>query len=88
MEVFNILKGHYNELLGKNEDISNRRLQICYKCPLYKNILGGICNSNLWYNSNTGDVSDVKKDGYVNGCGCRLSSKTRVITAKCPNGKW
>lgn len=60
-------------------------MQICYACPLYKK---GICNSKLWLNPVTGDVSTKAKDGYKRGCSCILTSKTRVSAAKCPAGKW
>lgn len=88
MNVGNIIKGHINEVLNINEDISGNRLEICYRCPLYSSRLGGVCNNRLWLNPNTGDVSTTKKPGYINGCACRLSAKTRLPNAKCPAGKW
>ena len=88
MEVKNIIQGHINEVFNINEDISKNRLKICYRCPLYSNKLGGICNSRLWLNRNTGDVSVIMKHGYIKGCGCRLRSKTRLPNAKCPVDKW
>ena len=88
MEVKNIIQGHINEVFNINEDISKNRLKICYRCPLYSNKLGGICNSRLWLNRNTGDVSVIMKPGYIKGCGCRLRSKTRLPNAKCPVAKW
>ena len=88
MNVLDIANGHIKELLNINEDISKNRLEICYRCPLYSNRLGGVCNNRLWLNVNTGDVSTTKKPGYANGCGCRLSAKTRLPSAKCPVGKW
>ena len=88
MGIGQIVKGHVNELLGLNKDISQVRMDICRRCPLFLNELGGICNPKLYLNVETGDVSTKKKDGYVNGCGCRLSAKTRLSGSKCPNGKW
>ena len=88
MEVKNIIQGHINEVFNINEDISKNRLKICYRCPLYSNKLGGICNSRLWLNRNTGAVSVIMKPGYIKGCGCRLRSKTRLPNAKCPVDKW
>ena len=88
MEVVNIIKGHVNELLDINKDISKVRMDICRKCPLFLNELGGICNPKLYLSAETGDVSTYKKDGYVNGCGCRLSAKTRLSGSRCPNDKW
>lgn len=84
-----ILEGHTKELLGLNKSMSEQRMEICRKCPLFKNgALGAMCNSKLWYNEKTGDVSTTKKDGYVNGCGCRLSAKTTLPYASCPRNQW
>lgn len=85
-----ILNGHTNELFGLNKNMSSARLRICRSCPLYKKsvILGEVCNSRLWYNPKTGDVSLEQKDGYKTGCGCRLNAKTRLANASCPIGKW
>lgn len=88
MEIGNIVQGHINELLGLNKDISKSRLQICYACPLYSQKLGGICNSKLWLNLITGDISTTPKEGYKNGCSCRLKAKTKLPNATCPLGKW
>lgn len=88
MNAFDIVNGHVKEILNLGEDISKNRLKVCYRCPLYSNKLGGVCNSRLWLNVNTGDVSTIEKPGYTNGCGCRLQAKTRLPNAKCPVNKW
>lgn len=88
MEVKQIVQGHFNELFKLNDDISKNRLKICYQCPLFLNKLGGICNNRLWLNVNTGDVSTIKKVGYVKGCGCLLKSKVNNVNSKCPVNKW
>ena len=88
MEIGNIVKGHINEVLGLNVDLKAKRLEICHKCPIFKDILGGMCNSQLWLNPFTGDISTEQKDGYYRGCGCRLQAKTTLVTAKCPAHKW
>lgn len=88
MELGNIIQGHWNEVIGRNKDISEQRLNICYSCPIYSARLGGLCNNKLWLNPNTGDVSTTKKEGYKNGCGCRLQAKTKLPNAVCPLGKW
>lgn len=88
MEIGQIIKGHINEVLDLNKDISQGRVAICKRCPLYSDRLGGTCNDRLWLNVETGDVSITKKEGYKNGCGCRLSAKTRLVNARCPLGKW
>lgn len=88
MQVKQIVKGHINEALGINKNLSEERLEICYKCPLYSSKFGGLCNNRLWYNPNTGDVSIDQQDGYKRGCGCRLLAKTKVPEASCPVNKW
>ena len=82
--MFDIIKGHFNELARINDDISHNRLQICYLCPLYSKDLGGVCSNKLWLNVNTGETSIFKKPGYKTGCSCKLKSKTRQPDAKCP----
>lgn len=88
MEIGNIIQGHINEVLGLNKDIQTERLKICQMCPLFLNKLGGICNSKLWLNPNTNQISTKQKDGFKRGCGCRLQAKTSLPNAKCPLGKW
>ena len=88
LPIAQIIEGHAKEVLGLDTDISEARLKICHRCPLFSNALGGMCNSRLWLNRNTGDVSVIMKPGYIKGCGCRLRSKTRLPNAKCPVDKW
>ena len=88
MEVGNIIKGHVNELLGLNKDISKERLKICKQCPLYLEDYGGQCNPRLYMNPKTKDVSLEKKDDYYKGCGCRLLAKTTIPNVVCPNEQW
>lgn len=88
MEIGNIVKGHANELFGLNQDISEQRIEVCKRCPLYSNKLGGMCNDKLFLDPETGDVSTKKLLGYIQGCGCRLKAKTTLINEECPVGKW
>ena len=88
LPITQIVKGHINELTGLNEDLSKHRLEICKKCPIYSIEWGGICNRKLWINPDTNEVSLKFKDGYVQGCGCRLLAKTTLPNAKCIAGKW
>lgn len=88
MEVGNIISGHINEMLGLNKDISEARIKICKKCPIYSPILGGVCNNKLYLNPENGDVSVDKKDNYIRGCGCRILAKTTISTEHCPANKW
>lgn len=88
MEIGQIVTGHVNEFLNLNKDLAESRIHICKKCPLYSPKLGGLCNNRLWYNTKTNEVSTEKKDGFKNGCGCRLKAKTTISASSCPIGKW
>ena len=89
MGINNIVKGHVNELLNNNDKLSEMRMKICRKCPLYKEKwYGPICNHKLWLNVETGETSEEPKEGYINGCMCRLEAKTRDIDSECTIKKW
>lgn len=88
MIVSNIIKGHVNEFLGLEKDLSEERMKICLRCPIYSEILGGVCNPKLWINPETDDISLRKKPGYVQGCSCRLKAKTTLVNEHCPANKW
>lgn len=84
-----IIKGHYNELFGKEDDLSKERMAICHNCPLLIwSTLGWRCNSNLYLDPITLEVSEQPKEGFIPGCNCRLEAKTRVPENHCPVGKW
>lgn len=88
--VNEIIEGVYNDVFGKEQNLSELRLQICKKCPLYKkdSILGAICNNKLYVDLKTGKTSRKYIKGYMNGCGCILRLKTKSKKSKCPIGKW
>lgn len=88
LPISQIVKGHVNEMLGLNSDISANRMAICQMCPIYSPKFGGLCNSSLYLDPDTGNVSTVQRNGYVQGCGCRLSAKTTLPNANCPADKW
>ena len=89
MGVGAIIDGHIKEALGINGDMSEVRTKICRDCPLYKKTpVGPVCNSKLWVNKETGEVSNYKRDKFTNGCGCRIQAKTRLSYSHCPLDKW
>lgn len=83
-----ILEGAKNSIFGINKQISEARIKICKRCPIYSPSFGGICNKKLYLNPDSGDVSVNKQAGYVQGCGCYLRLKTTVTSEECPAGKW
>ena len=66
---------------------TDERMGICKKCPIYAPN-NGTCDSNLWINPDTNEVSKNAKYGYIRGCGCNLNYKTRNKTNHCIAGKW
>lgn len=88
--IKDIVNGHVNEVLGKNQELFEKRIQICKKCGLYKDTpLGPVCNSKLYIsNEDKTTISQTPKIGYVRGCSCRLHSKLRVSGARCIVNKW
>jgi hypothetical protein len=87
-----IANGHFNELRSKiglgnenDEYIFSIREQICNQCPL-KN--GNSCDTQKWINPSTFEVSNMPKDDYIRGCGCRLSAKQKSKQSLCPAGFW
>ena len=78
--MFNIIKGHINEVLKKEQDLYLYRIEICKECPLYaKTKIGHLCDK----------AKSVNKDGkMIHGCGCRLDAKARLFDEKCILNKW
>lgn len=90
MGLNQIINGHLKELLNQESELSEERLKICRECKLYKvdKVLGPICDKNIYWSPITDAIASEPTDGYVNGCGCRLKAKTRIIEARCPLKKW
>lgn len=87
--ITDIIKGHWNELLQKEQQLSEKRLLICKVCPLYStSVAGFICNKELTLNPTTNEISLDNKPGFYRGCNCRLEAKTRLPDAHCPAHKW
>lgn len=84
-----ILEGHVKEVTGKNNQLSEQRLEICEQCSIFKmTSLGPICDSKKWIDPKTFESSNFPKSGYKKGCGCRLNAKTRLKSNHCIVGKW
>lgn len=89
MNYSEIIKGHVNEFIGAQNELSSKRLEICQNCPLLKRTsIGIICDPNKYLNPITNEVRTTPKDGFFGGCKCRLKAKTRNPDSKCPAGKW
>lgn len=84
-----IVEGHVNEFFGvkdkEQKEVFDSRAKICVSCPLKT---GNTCNRNKFINPQTLEVSNTRKAGFIQGCGCRLSAKQKSPSSKCPAGFW
>lgn len=88
-KIKDVVLGHANELLKKNTKLKNERMRICHKCPLFtESNIGPMCDPNKYLNPVTGEFRYSSKEGYIKGCGCRLSAKATLEDAHCPADKW
>lgn len=88
MGLVDIIAGHKNEVFKINEELSKKRIDICKQCPLYKNVLGGVCDSSKYINPETEETSTIPLYGWIRGCGCIVSKRARFENNKCVIGKW
>lgn len=65
----------------------NDRMRICNECPIYSPS-NGRCNSRLWINPETDEVSTKPKAGFIRGCNCVVRVKMKNLNAHCVAGKW
>lgn len=65
---------------------TDERLAICRRCPIYS--YDGRCNSKLWLNPDTNEVSTYAKIGFIRGCNCVMKVKARNFNNHCIAGKW
>lgn len=65
----------------------NERLAICKRCPIF-NPNTERCNSKLWINPDTDDISTYPKSGYIRGCNCIVTIKAKNMNNHCIAGKW
>ena len=63
------------------------RERICKACPIF-NPIDEKCNSRLWLNPDTDEVSTTPKPGFIRGCGCILPVKIKSLVSHCIAGKW
>lgn len=90
MSIHQIIQGTIFNLLNKEEELYLERMKVCSKCKLLKvdKIFGETCNSTMYLNPKTNELSPIPRPGFIHGCGCVLGSKNRVKEAECPLKKW
>lgn len=86
-QVKEIAEGYTNWALGRENDLADKRMTICLKCPLY-NSATDKCDSSRGINTKTGEVVKYPGEDIVMGCGCVMSAATRSTSKKCVLGKW
>ena len=75
------------------EDLKVSRMEICKKCPLYKedSFYGAICNNAKYIKVNedgTEQSSYFPRAGYTRGCGCNLAKSVANPKKHCIVKKW
>ena len=87
-QVSQIAEGHLKELTKQENALYESRMEICKKCPLFSDTLGGICDSKKCWNTESKQLVKYPGEHVTCGCGCRLSAKTRLKNAHCVLNKW
>ena len=87
INYLNIIEGATKELLNMNKELSDLRMDVCKKCPLFVKT-SKKCNDKLFLNPIDNEVTTYKTKKSYQGCGCYLKLKTRVVDEECPAKKW
>lgn len=70
------------------EDLFEKRIEICKKCPLWKDTpTGPVCDSNKYINIDK-NVSYFKRNGFYKGCGCKLYFRAKNPRLHCVINLW
>ena len=89
INVGQVIKGHINEITKQEQELYKSRIRICKQCPLYtETTFGPVCDSKKCFNPDTNKSQYYPSAGYICGCGCRLSAKTRLKDSECVLNKW
>lgn len=86
-QVGQIAEGWSNYVFGKEEELSEKRMEICKICPLY-NKDNDRCDSKKCWDTINNKIVDLPGKNIICGCNCYCKKKTRVKNAKCVLGKW
>lgn len=88
VNVRQVVKGHVNEILGREQLLSEDRMKICKACPLFSDSFGGLCDSKKCWNTSENKLVYGPGEKIICGCGCRLEAKTRLKRSHCVLNKW
>lgn len=89
-QIGDIVEGHYNEFLNKENELYEKRIAICKNCPLYtvKEGLGPVCDGKKCWNETEKAIESYPSSNNICGCNCRLNAKTRLASSKCVLNRW
>ena len=86
-QVKQIAEGWTNDILGREQELFDKRMPVCKACPLYKEDTDQ-CDGSKCINPRTGEIVSYPMTEYICGCNCIMSKKTRVKNAHCVLNKW
>lgn len=86
-QIKDIAEGWTNYALDRESELSEIRMKVCRKCPLYNNE-NDRCDASRCINVKTGKMEMGPGKDIVCGCNCYVSKKSRVLNAKCVLNKW
>lgn len=86
-QIKQIAEGWTNDLLGREQELSDKRMKICKECPIYDENADR-CDSKKCLNKETGEITQYPGKATVCGCGCYMKKKTRVPSSHCVLNKW
>ena len=70
-------------------ELAEKRLEICKKCPLYKQTESGhICDGSKYISHDGKDWSKFPKKNYRRGCNCILEKKVKHPSNHCIVNLW
>lgn len=85
--VSQILQGWTNDMLGKEQELYDKRMPICKQCPLY-NSKNDRCDASKCLDVKQNKLVSGPGEGIICGCNCYCAKKVRVPNAKCVLKKW
>lgn len=86
-QVKQIAEGWTNDLLGREQELSEKRMAICRECPLY-NEKTDRCDGKRCIDKITGEITSTPSKSSICGCQCLMKKKTKSPRSHCTRGLW
>lgn len=71
-----------------NEELAEKRLEICRNCPISTNTDYGLRCDSSKYRNKEGEWSYLPKEGMVRGCSCLLEKRVLDPNKHCVVDLW